>query len=453
MIVSVVGLGKVGVSLASCLVRAGHTVIGVDVDGNIVESLNNGRFDTPEPGVVERLSDASPDLFTATRDLTRAVSDADTTFIVVPTPSNTLGGFSLRFVLAACDEIGAAMRLKQSRHTVAVVSTMLPGSSDMLVIPRLEQASGKYVKRDFGYAYNPSFIALGEVVNDIERPDYVLIGESDAQTGDTILEIHSSMVITKSPIARMSPVEAEITKIASNAHETMRVSFANMLLSICSEVPRANVDRITNALAHRMGPRFFKGAVPYGGPCWPRDNQAFSAFIDVVGTPSVLPRAVDAFNDEHGSYVLGKILALTNAGDTVGLLGLTYKPGAPVVERSFGIDLAGWLVQEGRQVIGWDPMAMSQARRVLGDRIMFSETAEDCIRASSLSVITIPLAELEKIDWSVAGATTLLDCWRCAPVDAAERASRYVALGCGPASDVATWLENKAGDHYRQLAG
>src|SRR4051794_31790690 len=141
MIVSVVGLGKVGVSLASCLVRAGHTVIGVDVDGDIVESLNRGRFDTPEPGVVERLSDASPNLFTATRDLTRAVSESDTTFIVVPTPSNSLGGFSLRFVLAACENIGAAMQLKGSRHTVVVVSTMLPGSSDTLVIPRLEQAS------------------------------------------------------------------------------------------------------------------------------------------------------------------------------------------------------------------------------------------------------------------------------------------------------------------------
>jgi UDPglucose 6-dehydrogenase len=452
MFVSVVGLGKVGTSLVSCLLRAGHTVVGVDMDGAIVESLNTGRFHTPEPGVVERLSDASPDLFVATTDLACAVSEADVTFIVVPTPSNTLGGFSLRFVLGACEEIGAAMRHKSGRHTVAVVSTMLPGSSDMFVIPCLEQASGKKVNRDFGYAYNPSFIALGDVVNGIERPDYVLIGESDGQAGDTILEIHNSMVVTKPPISRMTPVESEITKIASNTHETMRVSFANMLLSICSEVPRANVDRITNALAHRMGRRFFKGAVPYGGPCWPRDNEAFSVFMDAVGTPSMLPRAVDTFNEEHGSYVLRKILALTTAGETVGLIGLAYKPGTPVIERSFGIDLASWLVQEGRKVIGWDPMAMPEARHALGDRIMFAETAEDCVRASSLTVIAIPLPELEQIDWSAARATTLLDCWRCAPGEATAEAARYVALGCGPEIDVATWLEDTAGDHYRLLA-
>src|SRR5205814_6118302 len=178
-----------------------------------------------------------------------------------------------------------------------------------------------------------------------------------------------SVVNTNSPIARMRPVEAEIAKIASNTHETMRVSFANMLLSICSEVPGADVDRITEALAHRMGRRFFKGAIPYGGPCWPRDNQAFSEFIDAVRAVSTLPRAVDTFNGEHGRYVLRKILEVSDAGQTVGILGLGYKPGTPVIDRSFAVDLAGWLLREGREIIGWDPMAMDEVRRVLGDRI------------------------------------------------------------------------------------
>jgi len=124
-----------------------------------------------------------------------------------------------------------------------------------------------------GYCYNPSFIALGEVVKGIEQPDYLLIGEADKHAGDTILSIHESVVKTPLPVARMRPVEAEIAKVASNTHETMRVSFANMLFSVCSEVPGADVDRVTEALAHRMGRRFFKGAVPYGGPCWPRASS------------------------------------------------------------------------------------------------------------------------------------------------------------------------------------
>jgi UDPglucose 6-dehydrogenase len=451
MNVSVIGLGKVGLSLASCLVAAGHHVVGADRDDAVVAALNNGEFSTAEPGVMKRLGPESPGCFTATTDTVEAVRTTDVTFVVVPTPSNTLGGFSVRYVLPACDEIGHAVREKSGTHTVAMVSTLLPGSSDAIVIPRLEKAAGRKIGAGLGYCYNPSFIALGEVVKGIEQPDYLLIGEADQASGDIVLEIHQSIVKGKSPIARMSPIEAEITKVASNTHETMRVSFANMLLAVCSEVPGANVDRITEALAHRMGRRFFKGAVPYGGPCWPRDNQALSVFIDTLGATSTLPRAVDTFNEEHGRYVLRKIMALSAPGDVVGLIGLAYKPGTAVIDRAFAVDLAGWLVREGRTVIGWDPLAIPEVQRVLGDRIRYARTAEECLRASSTAIVTIPLAELAAVDWSAASATLLVDCWRCLPAAAAEACGRYVALGRGPATDVPSWIERIAGSELHLL--
>jgi len=451
MQISVIGLGKVGLTLASCLSAAGHRVIGADIDRDLVDALNRGDFNTPEPGVVERLTRRSSGSFTATIDVSEAVRTTDVTFVIVPTPSNTLGGFSLRYVLRAVDTIGAAIRPKTGAHTVAIVSTILPGSSDTLIVPKLEAASAKKVGDGLSYCYNPSFIALGDVVKGIETPDYLLIGEANSAAGDTILSVHESIVKAKSPIARMTPAEAEITKIASNTHETMRVSFANMLLSICSEVPGANVDRITEALAHRMGKRFFKGAVPYGGPCWPRDNQAFSAFIDLIRAPSTLPRAVDTFNEEHGRYVLRKILEVSNAGATVGVIGLAYKPGTPVIERSFAIALAAWLVREGRQVIGWDPMAMDEVRSAIGDRIAYAETADACIKQSDVLVIANPLPELAAVDWSLARHATVVDCWRCLPTEASAQAGRYVPLGRGPATDVACWLDKMAGDYFRLL--
>jgi UDPglucose 6-dehydrogenase len=216
-------------------------------------------------------------------------------------------------------------------------------------------------------------------------------------------------------------------------------------------VPGANVDRITEALAHRMGRRFFKGAVPYGGPCWPRDNQAFSVFADAVRAPSTLPRAVDTFNDAHGRYVLRKMLALSEPGDTVGLLGLAYKPGTPVIDRAFAVDLAVWLLDEGRHVIGWDPLSVGEVRRVMGDRMQYADTPEACLRASDLAIITIPMPELATVDWSAAHEATLVDCWRCLPPAAAEAAREYVALGRGPVGDVAGWLDKVAGDHFRLL--
>lgn len=452
MQISVVGLGKVGLTLAACLVKAGHTVVGVEIEASVVDALNRRDYATPEPGVTERLADAPAGRFCATTETARAVADTDVTFVIVPTPSNTLGGFSLRYVLRACDAVGAGLRSKKTgRHTVAVVSTMLPGSSDKAVVPRLEAASGRRVGDRLGYCYNPSFIALGEVVKGIEKPDYLLIGEADATSGETILAIHQSMVSASSPVARMTPIEAEITKIASNTHETMRVSFANMLLSICSEVPGADVDRITEALAHRMGRRFFKGAVPYGGPCWPRDNQALSAFMDTVRTPSTLPRAVDTFNDEHGRYVRRKVLAVSKPGDTVGVLGLAYKPGTPVVERAFGVDLAGWLVREGRRGVGWDPHASDEARRALGDSIEYAASAEECLRQADVAVVTLPLPELLHVDWSAASRSTVVDCWRCLPQAAAKACGHYVALGRGPAGGVADWLDDIAGGYFDLL--
>lgn len=451
MDISVIGLGKVGLSLVSCLIAAGHKVIGVDIDGALVDAVNRRTFQTPEPGVLDRLGLAAPAALVATADPVQAVRDTDLTFVIVPTPSNTLGGFSLRHLLHACDDIGAGIRAKSAEHTVAIVSTVLPGSSDAVLIPRLEQASGRTIGAGLLYCYNPSFIALGEVVKGFEQPDYLLIGEADPRAGDIVLAIHKSIVKVNAPVARMTPVEAEIAKVASNTHETMRVSFANMLLTVCSEVPGANVDRITDALAHRMGRRFFKGAVPYGGPCWPRDNQAFSAFIDMVGAVSTLPRAVDTFNDEHARYVLRKILELSSPGDTVGLLGVAYKPGTPVVERSFGLDLARWLVRERRSVIAWDPLAIDEARRVLGDRIAFEPVIEDCLRRSNVAVITIPVRELQHVNWASGSHLRMVDCWRCLPADVAVCFAEYVALGRGPSTEVGPWLEKTAGARFRLL--
>src|SRR5947209_7174547 len=301
MQISVFGLGKVGITLSACLASAGNRVIGAVVDQEVVTALGRGTFRTSEAGVLERLQQAGAG-FHATTDSGCAIRETDLTFVIVPTPSNVLGGFSLRYVQSACDEIGRALRGKPEHHTVAIVSTMLPGSSDYRVIPALEAAAGRKIGDGLGYCYNPSFIALGEIVKGIEQPDYVLIGQASSASGDLVLEAHRTMMRNGAPIARMGPVEAEITKIASNTHETMRVSFANMLFSVCSEVPGANVDRITEALAHRMGRRFFKGAVPYGGPCWPRHHVAVPVCMEAIHTPSRLPPAVDLFNDDHGQY-------------------------------------------------------------------------------------------------------------------------------------------------------
>src|SRR6185312_2744470 len=234
--VSVFGLGKVGHTLACCLAAAGNNVYGYDPVAEVVRAVNDGTYVSNEAGVRERLAAAAPESLRGLSSPEEAVLKSDVSMVIVPTPSNTLGGFSLRFILEACESIGTAMQKKTTPHYVAIVSTMLPGASERYVVPKLESSAGRTIGDGLGYCYNPSFIALGEVVNGFERPDYVLIGEADGISGKPIEELHRSMVRNDAPIVHMKPLEAEIAKIASNTHETMRVAFANMLFSLCSEI-------------------------------------------------------------------------------------------------------------------------------------------------------------------------------------------------------------------------
>lgn len=449
--VSIFGLGKVGYSLAACLGAAGNTVVGCDPLADIVDAINARRHSTPEPGVAERIAQLDQSRLRATISPEDAVLNSNTSIVIVPTPSNTLGGFSLRYVLRVCEQIGAALRRKKDEHTVSIASTVLPGASEHVIITALEAASGRGVGDGLGYCYNPWFIALGEVVKGIETPDYALVGEANRQSGDRVEALHKSMIRNGAPVVRMKLIEAEIAKIACNTHETMRVSFANMLFSLCTEIQAADVDKITGALSYRMGQRFFKGAVPYGGPCWPRDNRALAVFMDAVGVPSLMPRTIDQSNAEHAQYLLRKVLSETRAGEAVGLLGLSYKPSTPVVERSFGVDLATWLAAEGRSVIGWDPLAMAEVRKVLGDVIAYAPTAEACLSRSHVAIIINPMKEFADVDWSAAGKTRVLDPWRCLAPEAVVKIGTYTALGRGTDRSVHDWLSGELQERMRLL--
>lgn len=425
--IAVFGLGKVGITLAGCLLRAGKTVVGVDVVEPIVRTVNDRAVVTSEPGVLERIAPAW-DRFRATTDPLSAVRSTEAAFVIVPTSSNALGGFSNAHILETVRAIGSALAQCTHPYTVSVVSTVMPGSSESQIIPALEQSSGRRIGPSLGYCYNPSFIAQGEIVKGIEQPSYVLIGEADRRSGDVISAIHQSMLVNEVPAARMTPVEAEVTKLASNTYETMRVTFANMLLSICSETPNANVDAITNALSHRMGKKFFRGAVPYGGPCWPRDNIALSAFMETINIPSMLPRTIDICNREHGLYVLRRILRECPRGSKVGVVGLAYKPGTPLIDRAFSIDLCRHLRDEGRVVKAWDPMAADTARAVLPADVEIVAAASDLADCDAL-VLTLPFPELMEFDWAHFSDKVVIDCWRALDPGTAHTLRQYVPLG------------------------
>ena len=426
--VSVFGLGKVGVTLVAALMSAGYKVIGFDINNEVLQALKSGTFHTLEPGVMDSLKRYQDKLLTIAENVDAAIAGSQLSFVIVPTPSNALDGFSNEYLLKCLSAIGQSLRSRRGRHCVSVISTVMPTSSTSSLVPILQENSGRRIGENLGYCYNPSFIAQGEVMKGLIEPDYILIGEQDELSGDDVEEVHRKMVINSATVIRMTPLEAEITKIASNTHETMRVAFANMLLALCNELPGSNVDAITTALAHRIGKRFFKGAVPYGGPCWPRDNKALSAFMESVGVPSVIPTMVDVANDSHAKYLLDQALMYSKRNSSVGIIGLAYKPGTSMLDESFGVNLARWLAQEGRTVRCWDPMANKEMRKLSVTKIDILDEYEIVIN-SDVVLILLPISQLNELDWSFAKHSKVVDFWRVLSAVNQTKAGEYISVG------------------------
>ena len=434
---TVIGLGRLGAPLAACLASKGVRVIGVDADPQKVEALQAGRAPVAETGL-ESVIRENRERLSATASIEDAVAASEITFIVVGTPSEPSGGFSLRHVLPVCEAVGRALRTKREFHIVVLTSTVLPGMTAGPVQSKLEELSGKKCGRDFGLCYSPEFIALGSVIHDFLNPDFVLIGESDARSGGILQDLYHHVCDSKPGVARMNFANAEITKLAVNTYVTTKISFANMLARICEKVPGGNVDIVTATLGldTRIGGKYLKGAVGYGGPCFPRDNHALAALAREVGASADLAQATDLFNRAQVQWLASLVEQHTASGSFVGILGLTYKPQTDVVEEAVGFLLAQELISRGIRVNAFDPAGMENARLALGESVQFTASAEECIHLSQLIVVATPWKEFIDIPaekWGGAGAEkTIVDCWRVLKLNDKTAGVRYIGLGSSP---------------------
>jgi UDPglucose 6-dehydrogenase len=311
----------------------------------------------------------------------------------------------------------------------------MPGSSGGELLAALCRHSGKRCPEDFGLCYNPEFIALGSVVRDMLKPDMILIGESDARSGEILETLYGGVCESSPCIQRMNYVNAELTKLSVNTFVTTKISYANMLAQICETLPGADSDVVTAALGcdTRIGTKYLKGALGYGGPCFPRDNVAFSALARDNGVPALLAEATDALNKRQVPRLAKLVLSQLPKGGTVGVLGLSYKPNTEVIEESQGVAIAQALLASGARVVVYDPAAMENAKRVLNGDTIFAASAAECVRQSDVLAITTPWAEFQELPLSAfqrsGGDITVLDCWRVLPKRVVECIENYLTLG------------------------
>lgn len=440
--VAVIGLGKLGSPMAACFAARGHNVIGVDVDQGKVDAINAGRPPVIETQLVETL-DRSMGRLRATMDTEGTARQSDLIFIIVPTPSEHDGRFSLKYCMPVLEAIGRGISDHPGRPIVIMTSTVMPGSTGGPIRETLERCSGKKCGVDFGLIYSPEFIALGSVIHDFLNPDFYLVGESDRKSGDIIERFYKSICENDAPAARMSFVEAELSKISVNSFITMKITYANTLARICEKVPGARVDKITNAIGldERIGQKYLKGAIGYGGPCFPRDNRAFAIMAGSVGVEAPLAQTTDRLNTDQVRLLREAVEEQLGAGKTVGILGLSYKPDTDVIEESQAVMLANELNQAGVKVIAFDPLA-AQAHAASLTKVMdIASSAEECIQVADLVLIATPWKQFKALEGELLAATRsgkrVLDAWRMFTNSELAQENSYRALGLGPkVSDV-----------------
>jgi UDPglucose 6-dehydrogenase len=408
--VSIVGLGKLGSPMMAVLAEAGISVVGHDIRQPVVDAVNAGRAPVDEPGLQAYL-DRNRERIRATGELHEAVLASDTTFIIVPTPSDADGVFTNAFVEEALHGIGEALRVKTGYHNVVVASTVMPGSMDGPLKEAIERSSGRTVGPDLGFCYNPEFIALGSVIRDMESPDVVLIGENDARAGDALVAIHERYVRNAPSVQRMNWVNAEITKIAINTFVTTKISFANMISGLCDTLDGADTDVVTAAVGAdtRVGTKYLKGAVAYGGPCFPRDNRALSTLGRQRGVPMTIAEATDQINDWQTERLVEAVKRLCGPASTVAVLGLAYKPGTSVHEASQGIALVARLHAEGYVVRASDPMALTSVSAPdLPNGVSTFDDHLAALEGADVAVIATPWPEYQAMEGNGA---VIIDPW------------------------------------------
>jgi len=405
MKVAVIGLGKLGCPLAACYAAAGHTVVGVDKDPEVVQMLNKGIPSVSEPGLGELVSQHRRRI-TATTNTGEAVQNAQIIFIIVPTPSKTDGCFSLEYVLSAAKEIGPHLN-RHNKPIIVLTSTVMPGNTRSGLVPALEASSNMHCNEDFYVGYSPEFIALGEVIRGLRYPDLVLIGASHPEAGERLKSFFRSVVLNDPPIKVMNLVNAEIAKLSVNTFVTTKISYANMLAEICEGLPNADVDVVTDALSldSRIGGKYLKGATGYGGPCFPRDNRAFAALAQGFGEEADLATATDCINQRQAARLAQRLKALLHEGGngTIALLGMTYKPATAVTEESQGLAIKQQLEAEGLSIVCHDPEALD-----------FKSDLDDVLKTSDVIAVLVPWPRYRVIKPAdLKPDAKVLDPWRC----------------------------------------
>jgi GDP-mannose 6-dehydrogenase len=351
--VSVFGLGYVGSVTAACLASKGHSVVGVDLSPSKVEQLNAGRSPIVEPGMKELVEQAhQASRLSATTDSVTAVMQTDISFLCVGTPSLRSGKLDLGHVEPVCRDIGRVLKSKNAFHLVVLRSTVLPGTAESIVIPALEQSSGKHLGTDFGVCVNPEFMREGTAVADFMAPAMTIIGAADTQHAAWLRELYAW---APGRVFETSFRSAEMVKYVCNAWHALKVSFANEVGTLAKglHVDAASVMEIFTADDKlNISATYLKPGFAFGGSCLPKDVRALNYRARELDLKLPLFDSIMLSNDEHLKRAIEMVL--DTGKKNVAILGLSFKSATDDLRESPQVQLVKHLLGEGCAIKIWD---------------------------------------------------------------------------------------------------
>ena len=351
--ISIFGMGYVGCVSGACLASLGHRITGVEPNKSKADLINSGRSPIVETGL-DCLIEAGvrEGRYRATDDWRQAVAETDMAFVCVGTPSRSNGSIDLRFVKRVCEQIGQALREKEGWFTVVIRSTVLPGTVDGVLVPVLEEHSGKKAGAEFGVCMNPEFLREGTSVHDFHNPPKTVIGELNPKSGEALVALYGAL---PGPMIRTSIRVAEMVKYVDNTFHALKVTFANEIGNLCKELKMDShqvMDIFCKDTKLNLSPTYLKPGFAFGGSCLPKDLRALNYEARALDLELPLLGAILESNKLQVMRVVRKLMEHKNR--TLGFLGLSFKGGTDDLRESPIVDVIEAMLGKGFSVRIYD---------------------------------------------------------------------------------------------------
>ena len=406
MKIAVIGTGYVGLVTGTCFAETGNDVTCVDIDKNKVEKLASGKITIYEPGLEKIfVRNEKEGRLKFTTSLEDGIKDAKIIFLALPTPTGGDGNADLKYVLGVAKDLGRL--IKKDDYKIIIDKSTVPVGTAEKVKAAILANTDEDIEASFDIVSNPEFLREGVAVDDFMRPDRVVIGTSSEKAKKVLGELYAPFVRQGNPIIYMDEKSAELTKYAANSFLATKISFMNEIAQLCEKVG-ADVDMVRKGIGsdERIGRRFLFPGIGYGGSCFPKDVKALEQSSTEINYDFKILKAVIQVNEKQKLHLVEKIKSYFNndlKGKKIALWGLAFKPNTDDIREASSLIIIEELTSAGAKVCAFDPEAMPNVKKEIGDKIEYSDNQYETLQDADALIIATEWSEFRTPDFNKMG--------------------------------------------------